>query len=63
MATFGVVVSTLIIGGVVWAASGLLGTAISLPWALVVGRCSRSGTVISSGNCRVKAAKTCSAPS
>jgi CPA1 family monovalent cation:H+ antiporter len=37
MATLGVVVSTAIIGGVVWAAADLLGVAISLPWALVFG--------------------------
>lgn len=37
MATLGVVVSTAIIGGVVWAAAGLLGLPISLPWALVFG--------------------------
>lgn len=37
MATLGVVVSTAIIGCVVWAASDLLGVAISLPWALVFG--------------------------
>jgi CPA1 family monovalent cation:H+ antiporter len=37
MASLGVVVSTAIIGGVVWVASGILGVAISLPWALVFG--------------------------
>jgi CPA1 family monovalent cation:H+ antiporter len=37
MASLGVVVSTAIIGGVVWAAADLLGVAISLPWALVFG--------------------------
>jgi monovalent cation:H+ antiporter, CPA1 family len=37
MATLGVVVSTAIIGGGVWAAAGLLGLSISLPWALVFG--------------------------
>ncbi len=37
MATIGVVVSTAIIGCVVWAAAGLLGVAISLPWALAFG--------------------------
>ncbi len=37
MATFGVVVSTAIIGAVVWGAADLLGVAISLPWALVFG--------------------------
>ncbi|MET4130815.1 cation:proton antiporter [Roseovarius sp. MBR-6] len=37
MASLGVVVSTAIIGCVVWAASGVLGVAISLPWALVFG--------------------------
>ncbi len=37
MATLGVVVSTAIIGFVVWAAADLLGVAISLPWALVFG--------------------------
>lgn len=37
MATLGVLVSTVIIGFVVWAAAHLLGVAISLPWALVFG--------------------------
>jgi CPA1 family monovalent cation:H+ antiporter len=37
MASLGVVVSTAIIGCVVWAAADLLGVAISLPWALVFG--------------------------
>ena len=37
MASFGVAVSTAIIGSVIWAASDLLGLAISLPWALVFG--------------------------
>ncbi|MEM5472455.1 sodium:proton antiporter [Hoeflea sp. AS60] len=37
MATIGVVVSTAIIGLVVWAAADLLGVSISLPWALVFG--------------------------
>jgi CPA1 family monovalent cation:H+ antiporter len=37
MATLGVVVSTAIIGVVVWVAADLLGVAISLPWALVFG--------------------------
>lgn len=37
MATLGVVVSTAIIGCVVWAAADLLGVAISLPWALAFG--------------------------
>lgn len=37
MATLGVVVSTAIIGGVIWATADLLGVAISLPWALVFG--------------------------
>ncbi len=37
MATVGVVVSTAIIGLGVWLAAGLLGVAISLPWALVFG--------------------------
>jgi CPA1 family monovalent cation:H+ antiporter len=37
MATLGVVVSTAIIGGVVWAAADLLGVAIPLAWALVFG--------------------------
>jgi len=37
MATLGVVVSTAIIGCVVWAAADLLGVAIPLPWALVFG--------------------------
>ncbi len=37
MATLGVVVSTAIIGCGVWAAAGLLGVSISLPWALVFG--------------------------
>ncbi len=37
MASLGVVVSTAIIGGVVWVAADLLGVAISLPWALVFG--------------------------
>ncbi len=37
MATLGVVVSTAIIGCVIWAAADILGVAISLPWALVFG--------------------------
>ena len=37
MASLGVIVSTAIIGCVVWAAADLLGVAISLPWALVFG--------------------------
>ncbi len=37
MASLGVVVSTAIIGCVVWAAADLLGVAIALPWALVFG--------------------------
>ncbi len=37
MATLGVVVSTAIIGCVVWAGASLLGLSISLPWALVFG--------------------------
>jgi len=37
MATVGVVVSTAIIGFGVWLAAGVLGVAISLPWALVFG--------------------------
>ena len=37
MATVGVVVSTAIIGCGVWLAAGVLGLAISLPWALVFG--------------------------
>lgn len=37
MATLGVVASTAIIRGVIWAASDLLGAAISLPWALAFG--------------------------
>jgi len=37
MATAGVVVSTAIIGFGVWLAAGVLGVAISLPWALVFG--------------------------
>ena len=37
MATVGVVVSTAIIGCGVWLAAGVLGVAISLPWALVFG--------------------------
>jgi monovalent cation:H+ antiporter, CPA1 family len=37
MATLGVMVSTAIIGCVVWAATDLMGAAISLPWALVFG--------------------------
>jgi CPA1 family monovalent cation:H+ antiporter len=37
MATLGVVVSTAIIGGVVWAAGDLTGVPIALPWTLVFG--------------------------
>ena len=37
MATLGVVVSTAIIGCVVWAVASLLGLSIALPWALVFG--------------------------
>ena len=37
MATLGVLVSTAIIGGVIWAAGDLLGVQISLLWALVFG--------------------------
>ena len=37
MVTLGVVVSTAIIGGVVWAAGDLTGVPIALPWALVFG--------------------------
>lgn len=37
MATFGVVLSTAIIGVGLWAAAGILGIAMPLPWALVFG--------------------------